>query len=65
MKVRNIIIPIHITDAARVAQLKVYMQGKTEADYDDIRADLVEFANFTDGNINQIAQDADFTNTEF
>ena len=64
MKVRNIIIPIHIPDAARVAQLKVYMQDRTVADYDDIRADLVEFVAFTDGTINQIAQDADFTNTE-
>ena len=65
MKVRNITIPDHVPDAARVAQLKVYMQDKTIADYDDIRLDLVEFVDFTDGTINQIVQDADFTNTEF
>ena len=64
MKVVNDATQEHVPDAGLVAQLKAYMINKIVADYDDLRGDITGFEDFTDGEINQITDDAGFRSIE-
>lgn len=47
-------------DAPNIALLTAFMQTRTEATFNEIRAGIPQFATFTDGQIHQVAQDAEF-----
>lgn len=51
----------YIPDVALVAMLQAHMVGKREQDFNEIRAALPPFAAMTDGEIHQVAQDAELT----
>ena len=50
----------YVPDMAQVARLKAYMNGKTDVDFDELRGNIPEFADLADGEIQQVAQDAEF-----
>ncbi len=49
-----------IPDDALVNMLKAHMQGRDKQDFNEIRASLPPFAKLLDGEIHQVAIDAEF-----
>lgn len=46
---------------AHIALMNTQLNGKAEVSFADLRANVQQFANFTDGELAQIAQDAGYT----
>jgi len=53
-------LPPHVPDAAEVAKLNAWMQTRDTQTFDELRAGIVGWAQFTDGLVSQHAQDAGF-----
>lgn len=50
--------PPHVPDVPEVAKLDAFMQGKDEATFDELRAGIVGWGAFTDGQVQQHVQDS-------
>jgi len=58
MRIFNI--PERVTDADRIGKLKAYMATRTDVDFNEVRAALPDFKDLEDGEIHQVAIDAEF-----
>jgi len=56
--------PPHQPDAAEVAKLNAFMNLLDDATFDELRAGIVGWDAFTDGEVQQHVQDADLYDTE-
>lgn len=56
--------PPHVPNPAEVAKLNAFMAARDIATFDELRAGIVGWGAFTDGQVDQHVQDADLYDTD-